>query len=59
MNADDKAAHARREAKRNRVLAWTWSIVLIPPGVVLYFAVDLATFTAITVLATWILSVEP
>lgn len=51
------AAQARREARHNRILAWVWSIVLVPPGVILYFVVDLATFTAVTVLATWVLSV--
>lgn len=54
---DRLAAQARREARRNLRLAWAWSLVLIPPGVVLYFTVNLATFTAVTVLATWILSV--
>lgn len=54
---DDQAEHAKAEARRNRVVAYLWSVLLIPPGVVGYFLLDLATFTAITVLATWILSV--
>jgi hypothetical protein len=56
VSQDDKARQAKREARRNRLLAWAWSIVLIPPGVVGYIVLDLAQFTAITVLATWILS---
>jgi hypothetical protein len=54
--ADEQAEQARTEGKRNRIVAWSWSAVLIPPGVIGYFTLDLATFTAITVLATWILS---
>lgn len=53
---DEEAIHAHKEAKRNRIIAWAWSVVLIPPGVIGYLVLDLATFTAITVLATWILS---
>lgn len=54
---DEQAAEARREARRNRRLAWAWSIVLIPPGIIGYFVLGIEQFTAITVLATWILSV--
>jgi hypothetical protein len=53
----DQARHARREARRNRALAWAWSLVLIPPGCVFYVILPLEQFTAMTVLATWILSV--
>lgn len=54
---DDRAEKARAEARRNHRLAWAWSIFLIPPGLVGYLVLGPAQFTAITVLATWILSV--
>jgi hypothetical protein len=57
LTNDEQVRQAQREARRNHLLAWAWSIVLIPPGVIGYFVLGLAQFTAITVLATWILSV--
>lgn len=53
----EAAAQAHREARRNHRLAWAWSILLIPPGVVLYFVLGPLRFTALISLATWVLSV--
>lgn len=52
-----KAEKARKEARHFKIQAISISILLIPPAVVLYFLVSIETFTAVTVLATWIVSI--
>lgn len=57
MNADDKAAEAKVEARRNRWAKWLWLIVLGPPSIVAYFLLDFETFVRITSLVTLLLSI--
>jgi hypothetical protein len=56
-DADDKAAQAQIEVRRNRWAKWAWSIILIPPSVIGYFVLDFEAFVRITSLVTLVLSV--